>query len=342
MKTNEKKNTSAKKKLIPAVAMLTTSAVMLSTATYAWFTLNREVEVDGLQMSATASNSLEISLGDLSGNTISTPAVDSATWTKKIAVSDYYKTIGKLKPASSDSATGLYQIGDESLIYAGGTKVNDDAPVVAVKNSDTAKLEPGKATTKIAQDDKKSGYFIDVPMWIRSSDKTSTPDVYCTVTIVDGENDEKGSNDELKNAVRVAILPISEGNTPSALTGSSTLTGDTALTATIEDGESASIFALNKVTYSTDTVLSAIADKYSEAVKKAPTIVDANNSDDTATTAKNTVVFRMPKATDDAYGYESFIVRVWLEGESTSCSDLTANQDWNINFDFSLDSRDGI
>ena len=66
MKTNEKKNTSAKKKLIPAVAMLTTSAVMLSTATYAWFTLNREVEVKGLQMSATASNSLEISLGDLS------------------------------------------------------------------------------------------------------------------------------------------------------------------------------------------------------------------------------------------------------------------------------------
>lgn len=235
----------------------------------------------------------------------------------------------------------MYKIGDESLIYAGGTKVNDDAPVVAVKNSDTAKLEPGKATTKIAQDDKNSGYFIDVPMWIRSSDKTSTPDVYCTVTIVDGENDEKGSNDELKNAVRVAILPISEGSTPSELTGSSTLTGDTALTAIIEDSESASIFALNKETYSTDTVLSAIADKYSEAVKKAPTIVDANNSDDTATTAKNTAVFKMPKATDGAYGYESFIVRVWLEGESTSCSDLTANQDWNINFDFSLDSRDG-
>ena len=45
MKTNEKKNTSAKKKLIPAVAMLTTSAVILSTATYAWFTMSREVEV---------------------------------------------------------------------------------------------------------------------------------------------------------------------------------------------------------------------------------------------------------------------------------------------------------
>ena len=65
MKTNEKKNTSAKKKLIPAVAMLTTSAVMLSTATYAWFTMSREVEVTGLQMSATASDALEISLGEV-------------------------------------------------------------------------------------------------------------------------------------------------------------------------------------------------------------------------------------------------------------------------------------
>lgn len=62
MKTNEKKNTSAKKKLIPAVAMLTTSAVMLSTATYAWFTLNKTVEVDGLKMTATAADALEFLL----------------------------------------------------------------------------------------------------------------------------------------------------------------------------------------------------------------------------------------------------------------------------------------
>ena len=62
MKTNEKKNTSAKKKLIPAVAMLTTSAVMLSTATYAWFTMSREVEVTGIKLTATTPQTIEISL----------------------------------------------------------------------------------------------------------------------------------------------------------------------------------------------------------------------------------------------------------------------------------------
>ena len=63
MKTNEKKNTSAKKKLIPAVAMLTTSAVMLSTATYAWFTMSREVEVTGIKLTATTPQTIEVSLG---------------------------------------------------------------------------------------------------------------------------------------------------------------------------------------------------------------------------------------------------------------------------------------
>ena len=103
MKTNEKKNTSAKKKLIPAVAMLTTSAVMLSTATYAWFTMNKDAEVTGLEMTATAGGSIEISLGQLGtdglptvtggASTVSSPAMDNKSWKSVIAVSDYYSKI---------------------------------------------------------------------------------------------------------------------------------------------------------------------------------------------------------------------------------------------------------
>ena len=44
------KNVSARRKLIPAVAMLATSAAMLSTSTYAWFTMSKEVEVTGINM----------------------------------------------------------------------------------------------------------------------------------------------------------------------------------------------------------------------------------------------------------------------------------------------------
>ncbi|MBR6101716.1 MAG: hypothetical protein IKP95_04745 [Ruminococcus sp.] len=56
---NTKRN-SAKRKLVPAIAMLTTSAIMLSTATYAWFTMNKEVTVQNMQVQAKADQGLLI------------------------------------------------------------------------------------------------------------------------------------------------------------------------------------------------------------------------------------------------------------------------------------------
>ena len=78
-------------------------------------------------MSATASNSLEISLGDLSTGegaaTITNPADGSATWSRVITVGEYYSSVGKLKPASSANGLNLFKIDDESNIYAGGSKM---------------------------------------------------------------------------------------------------------------------------------------------------------------------------------------------------------------------------
>lgn len=340
MKRNNAQNSSAKKKLIPAVAMFTASAVMLSTATYAWFTMNRDVQVDGLQMTATTSSSLEISLGEL--DTVATPTKDSATWTKKIAVSDFYKTIGKLKPASSADGNNLYLIEDEEGIYAGGTKVADDANVIAATQANSATLTAGKITgTKIEQTENNSGYFIDVPMWIRSSNKDDAgSDVYCTVTIVDGENEDTTDNGtELMKAVRVAVIPVASGNDATDLTGSSKMSSATtnALTANTPAVGNTTVFGLTNDTYNTKVLTSATT--YNNATGAAGTIVEANGDNDKRTTATNTAVFKLPAANDNNYGVESFIVRVWLEGESKYCNDLTANQDWNINFDFSLDKK---
>ena len=56
---------SAKKKLIPAAGSLLISAAMLSTSTYAWFTMSREVELKNIQMTASVPEDLQISLGQL-------------------------------------------------------------------------------------------------------------------------------------------------------------------------------------------------------------------------------------------------------------------------------------
>ena len=52
-RSNENNKNSATKKIIPAVGMLALSATMLSTSTYAWFSMKKEVEMTGLSMTAT-------------------------------------------------------------------------------------------------------------------------------------------------------------------------------------------------------------------------------------------------------------------------------------------------
>ena len=102
-------NHSAAKRIIPAAAMFALSTVMLSTSTYAWFTMNKEVEMTGLSMSATAGEGMEISLACVNeSSAISAPTNKHPSdeesekgWKSSVIVGHYYSDIGKLRPASS-------------------------------------------------------------------------------------------------------------------------------------------------------------------------------------------------------------------------------------------------
>lgn len=50
----------AMKKLVPALAMLLVSVVVMSSASYAWFTMSRQVTAQGMNVSVTAPNNLMI------------------------------------------------------------------------------------------------------------------------------------------------------------------------------------------------------------------------------------------------------------------------------------------
>ena len=131
---NKKKNTAARK-LIPAIGMLTVSAMMLSSSTYAWFTMSREVEVKNISMTATTPEDTQISLGNLTGatkgytdntgfltaateggnadnNGVKAPSAgnnptDMIDWSNAVDVSNYY-ALGRIIPASSVSGENIY------------------------------------------------------------------------------------------------------------------------------------------------------------------------------------------------------------------------------------------
>lgn len=68
--TKKNNANSARRKLIPAVGMLVVSAMMLSSSTYAWFTMSDTVKVEGMKLKATASDGLLITDTDVAADRV--------------------------------------------------------------------------------------------------------------------------------------------------------------------------------------------------------------------------------------------------------------------------------
>ena len=365
MKNINKKKGSTAKKLMPAAMMLAVSASMLGTSTYAWFTMNKVVEVTGLQMQATSSSGLEISMGALGtpsatkAVSVNTPAKGDISWKRTINVKEYYTSVGKLLPASSDDALDIYTV-PAADVYAGGHAVTAGATISAATKAESANLNlqtygTGTGYAPIALDETTGaeGNYIDIPMWIRSSNQADTP-VYATVTITD-PNTNNGS--DLIKAVRVALIPIAtadeETDSCDVSYASSSYTTGSATVSPLS-GSAASIFGLKANGQSTamdspaDTdwptyhgkVINATGDYVvsgTGATLGTTTILEARGVGTGAITPTNPV-FTIPAATADDYGRVGFVARIWLEGESIYCEDATANQDWNIEFHFDTDT----
>lgn len=333
MKTKDKKKTSSKRKLAPAIAMLTTSAVMLTTATYAWFTIGKEAQVTGLQMSATASGGLEISLGHIGTNGALTrdrdsftPSMDNSSWKSNINVGEYYETVAKLSPASSINGTSLFEV--DKGISAGGTKVESTQAVTAVDNVNYDALT--LRSTYEANGTIKEGtstdpkYYADVPLWIRSSTATN---IKCKVDITDAQGSSETTK-ELQKAVRVALIPI---NSAEDIATSSDHGTNLKIekTATPSSSGTVNFFATDYTGYNDNKALSDASTFSASLAAVTATEQKANEE------VSNVISIDAPES--GKYSVKGFIVRVWLEGESTSCKDVNAGQDWNISLKFTAD-----
>lgn len=125
----------ARKRIMASASMLVVSAVMLSSATYAWFTMSREVEVQNIQLTATVPDDMQISIGQI-GSTASTASTsedyslatntgilvntsgvvtaprnneanDALDWSNTVDISKYYQ-FGRLIPASSTNGVNVF------------------------------------------------------------------------------------------------------------------------------------------------------------------------------------------------------------------------------------------
>lgn len=317
MKTNEKKNTSAKKKLIPAVAMLTTSAVMLSTATYAWFTMSREVEVTGIKLTATTPQTIEISLGQATTSNTLTHGVEATApnsddmWTHTAATGSVYQDFGKLIPVSSVDGFNMFYT---EKATENGKKVSDvpnpftkAETAVGWEFKEGGKSAETGAVVNAAEND-GSGYYLDIPVWFRT---TSTDAVTLGLEVEIKNSSDDDTKSVLYKAARVAILP------------------ETKSAQKVFSETGAKYYKDGKAVATAGATLAASYGDVSAATEATVTGGKVTNPD------AATQVATVTASTGTGYGGAvKYYIRVWLEGEDEACWNPNAGQDFVINLKF--------
>lgn len=317
MKTNEKKNTSAKKKLIPAVAMLTTSVVMLSTATYAWFTMSREVEVTGIKLTATTPQTIEISLGQATTSNTLTHGVEATApnsddmWTHTAATGSVYQDFGKLIPVSSVDGFNMFYT---EKATENGKKVSDvpnpftkAETAVGWEFKEGGKSAETGAVVNAAEND-GSGYYLDIPVWFRT---TSTDAVTLGLEVEIKNSSDDDTKSVLYKAARVAILP------------------ETKSAQKVFSETGAKYYKDGKAVATAGATLAASYGDVSAATEATVTGGKVTNPD------AATQVATVTASTGTGYGGAvKYYIRVWLEGEDEACWNANAGQDFQINLKF--------
>lgn len=161
------------RRLIPAFAMLLVSAVLMSTASYAWFTMNTSVTAQGMSVTATASDSLVI----------------------KHSEEDTFTNVADVNMAAALELPPLTSADGEYLgKLTSEVKVVDPNNYAANWNGDNGAIGENDLDLAVADVD-----FVEEAFEIKTVGGSA--EVYVSSITVDNN----GATGDLKNAIRVAI-----------------------------------------------------------------------------------------------------------------------------------------
>lgn len=201
----EKKEKRSKKRLILLLLLLIITGLMLSTSTYAWFTSNRTVTVEDIDVNVAASGGIQISVDGTSWKSIITNQDLTDAHTTYTAATNQIP--GVLKPVS----TAAKELNNGYLsmwlgtVSTSGTPTNKGEYILSTEDVSTVK--DNSASTEGTG---TKGYFVMFDLFVRLDDNGKDP---MPLYLTDGSNvtfKSGGSDLGTQNAARVAF--INEGN----------------------------------------------------------------------------------------------------------------------------------
>ena len=278
------------RKIVPALALLIVSAVLMTTATFAWFSMNTRVTATGMQMDTEAGDNVLIS-----DSVSDSKAADATFKTALVMTAD----VAHLRPVSSVDGANFYYVKNSSVVGGNGASAAPSGYELYAKYAQSAGADFNKAYRVPAGTTIKpyTEYEFQV-MATNDSDAAKT-------LVFDRVDLTYGGSSDVQKAFRAAIF--------------------------VDD--------ITAAAASTETLKSILrvagAEYYSNSPAQAVNSTTAKGNVDAKLDA-DAVLGSVPA---DETKYYKVIVRVWLEGEDTTCTNKTfakLDETWSLDLGISF------
>ncbi|MBO4284402.1 MAG: hypothetical protein J5958_07255 [Clostridia bacterium] len=297
------------KKLIPALALLLVSAVLLATSSFAWFSMNTTVTVTGMEVSTKVGSNLQIATTNTealytNGLNQARSAVLEPVSTVDGETFFWHDTTNNVL-GSGNSTDQVYTEYDEdtALANAGAGKTNYDDDFVAAYG-----FIPTITTSNVAY-----GY-VDYSFFLKA---TNAKNVAQKLSLTRCNLTYKGGAIGTEKAWRVAVF------------------ADATTAGTDAAADSSIAEAANLI-----TILAPASATYFESGKAA----DSASTRDDVTNLSTAATIDGTVAAGTTVYYQ-IVVRLWLEGEDTTCNNNTfasLTDDYRLDLQFSISDATGV
>lgn len=332
------------KKLIPALVLLLVSAMVLSTSSYAWFSMNKTVSATGMSLTSTAPANLLITNKagkDGDGN------FADGVWASSINASEVY--LGKLFPSSTATAQET-EVGSPFFfaVTEGQTIGSTNIGGVAETAGENATRFLTTGVVKLIDHDTatpvNNGYWAEYTLYFKTTGDSKL-DVYLSAVAITNSGEVKyvsvGSRTTEQN---VAGLYTKSGETYTLVTTGNG-DGTTEYYTTIDDSVRVALFTVsagvetlvgvydlgaeNDTVTPISAVTSGTAGDFATGTEFEE-LVDRDITDNTKYADTNTFEVKGNELVTE------LLVRVWIEGQNPKCINAVAGDSFGLAFTFNI------
>ena len=334
MENKKRKRKSKKRRLLITILMLMLTGLMTVTSTYAWFTANKTVTVNTINVNVAAANGLQLS-------------VDGVEWKPVITNEDIIATITGDNENYPDNVNQLPNELTSLAPVSSAKTVDANGHMEMFLGSIDADEAGNYSLTATKDEETKSqgGHFVVFDLFFQVQAET-------TVYLTDASKVSAGTKDTgIQNAARAAF--VIGGNTPagSATTTIQELKGTEAkLWEPNYDVHTPSGVSNAKSVYELETTTTGASQLTYYGVKAAITTGVKLNSQDTQYFTQITPDILTTKAGIDSGAYqEAFTLQpgvskvrvyLWVEGQDVDCESIASGG--QIAFDLQFSSLESV